>query len=251
LLVGDDEIERNIRDNCARGLPQVERRPKRDGRAIICAGGPSLAAAVPQLNRGTIVAVNKASNYLIDHGVVPDYIVLADAHEVVLDQFARDKRCRYLLSSKVHPRVFDELAGYDVAIWHEYRNEPFIGHILRHYPRPMFSLYGCSVTLRAFPLLYHMGFRRIETYGWDGSFTNRHHAYDQPEDDVVYGPETLNRVRVKDREFTTRGDFAREALESLDVLGNFESLWLRGMGDKVKIKLHGDGLIPYRWRNRH
>lgn len=252
--VSQEVLERYVRTNCARGLPQVPIVPGHKRRAAICAGGPSLARSLGTIRRldSWILAVNKASNYLLNSGIVPHYIALSAPEPDLLtgNQFAIDPRCSYLLSSAVDPAVFDALASCQRFVWHASDVEPWTSIIAPHYPvqRP-YAVSGTTVTLRAVDLLYLMGYRWIDIYGFDGSFEGdgaQHHAYEQVEDDN--DPRGVITVECDGRAFFTRGDYAREATELHKTLETYNMLWRGGRADMLRIRVHGDGLIPHYWR---
>lgn len=258
LALPDAVIEGYVRTNCARGLPQVPVQPGHGARAVICAGGPSLGRSlriIGELDRqgACILAVNKASNFLVDNGIVPDVVAMCAPEDDLFDggQFAIDQRCTYFVASCCSPKVFDALKDCEVRIFHVYDVGPLADIARRHYPVPAYAVSGTTITLKCVDLFYRLGFRSIDGYGFDGSFEVEggevvHHAYEQLEDDNA--PNPVVRVQIDDRIFVTREDYAREAIWLERTLQTYDMLWKAGKTEKLKIRLHGEGLIPHYWR---
>jgi len=253
-------LKSNVISACLRGLPQVPRLPAHDARAILCAGGPSLKRSLEEVRKrhrrgDTVFCVNKTSNYLIDNGIIPRCIVLCDPQEVLVDQFAADARCAYLVASQCHPSVFNRLSGLEVHIWH-CQCDSEKAWILPFYKDPVLASSGTTAALRTIDLVYVMGFRRLDIYGLDGSFEAgedgklAHHAYQQAEDDVPPVVEIIARNDNSEKRFWTRSDFARQADEFMNVLHAYHAATKVIGVEPYRVTVHGDGLIPYLWRKR-
>lgn len=254
------ELQANIESACRRGLPQMPCFRPHGQELVICAGGPSLRRALPEVKRRAkagafVIAVNKASEYLLQHDVADKIaVVLLDPQELLNDQFAADRRCAYFVASQVHPAAFDRLSGHEVLIWHGQDSGRENEIIRRYYPDPVIIGGGTTAALRTIGIGQAMGFCRMHIYGLDGSFEAGpngemvHHAYTQNEDDM---PEcVIVRLDGDDREFLTRPDYARQADEFMDLLHQYRRLAKAGVIRPLLITVHGDGLIPHIWRKR-
>lgn len=259
--VAPDILRSNIESACSRGLHQVPRLAAHDKEMILCGGGPSLKRGLSEIRRrvragGKIVAINKASEYLLGEGIPVWGVVLVDPQEVLLDQFAVDGHSAYFVASQCQPAVFDKLAGQMVWLWHTQCDEPELSWVKAFYPDPVLSPHGTTAALRMIGLAYVVGFRTIHIYGLDGSFEVddkgwlQHHAYVQQEDDVPNVIEIIARDKTSERRFLTRADYARQAGEFMHILEIYHHLWKTGDADRLRVFVHGDGLIPFIWRKR-
>lgn len=206
----------------ARRLPQVRPESPR-GHVRIIANGPSALQA--PLQGGTTVALNGAIRLFTEKGLAPDYWMACDPQEHLVS-FLDDTplSTRYVIASKVHPRVFDHLIkrGCDVTVWHV--DEDATGPLVRNLnPVPCAS----TITLTCFKVLEWMGFRSFETWGWDGCYDmeGRHHAND------FGGERGTIQLQVGGRTFVTTASHAMEAQEASAILGDWPwPLAIRGGG---------------------
>lgn len=185
----------------------------------IVANGPS-AAAVDYV--GETLAVNGAINLF--GAVGPTYWVAFDPQEGVADLLPADppKNTVYLVASQCHPAVFTKLEGRDVRVWH-------VEHPDLKLPDAVPS--AVSVTLMAMQLMARRGYRRFETWGWDGCYLDgRDHAAPQARDPSLV--EDI-RIRVGDEVFETTTAWAAEAQDACALLA---------LAD-FKVTIHGGGMI--------
>lgn len=248
------ELAANIKSALSRGLRWITPVAPHDGIAVICAGGPSLIetadhAKIRHVRDGaSIVAINGAVQYLHERRVPVWGCILLDPQPVLADQIEVVPDVTWLVASQCHPMLFDKLAGEDVFLWHADADCDVSGLCGKY--RDDFPIIpgGSTAALRALHLLHCMGFREFHYYGLDGSFSeNRHHAYDQPEDDGM----PIKIVKVKDgdteRTFISRKDYIRQADEFITLCDQATELYGRAA---IKLFVHGDGLIPFIWRQR-
>jgi len=258
--VAPQTIIANIRSACARGLPQVPTLPAHDKPLIICGGGPSLKRSAAEIRQrvkkgGKAVAINRASEFLLSKGVPVWGVVLVDPQDVLLEQFAVDGHSAYFVASQCRPAVFDRLRGQQIFLWHAQVDEPELSIIKSYYPEPLIAPSGTTAALRVVDLGYHMGFRTFHFYGLDGSFEVEdgdlvHHAYAQPEDGAFKVIEIIARDGQGEKRFLTRSDYARQADEFMRIMTIYHRLWQVGDADRLRVFVHGDGLIPHIWRKR-
>tara|TARA_S200002703_G_C3780738_1_gene240563 strand:+ start:673 stop:1449 length:777 start_codon:yes stop_codon:yes gene_type:complete len=219
-----DELKDNVKNALSLGLPvftQALDEPD-DKRAVICGSSPSL-----ELLRGSdvrIYAANRAQDYLIDRGIIPDYTVLFDAIDETAKVFQPHKEVVYLVASQCSPLVFDVLTGYNVRIWHGWN-----GNYIHDLTDQQIIYGGCSCPLRAIYLAYLNGCRDFELYGMDSSFETRQHVGNEE----TYRPLS---IMCAGREFTTSTQLAQQAQD-------FTVIHQR-LGDCTFVA-HGDGLLPY------
>lgn len=193
-----------VRENIARGLPQVCQYPPNPHTAILVCGGPSLN--LPEMEKeivraqwlgGKVVAVNGAYQWCIDRNIMPAMAIMLDAREFNARFIDTPiERCRYLLASQCHPKVFEICRDRDVTIWHACScGDPELDMLCGYYFQERdaegrlsgrqniypISL-GVTVGIRAISLLRMLGFTSIDIFGLDSCWLgDEHHGYAQPE----------------------------------------------------------------------
>ena len=169
-----EDIEATIAINLARGLPSPDYGTQR-GAINICGNGPSLRERYP--TSGKVAACNGAWRALHRAGVFVDYIIVHDPTPENASWFDdAPVYAQYLLASRVHPSVFDKLAGRDIRIWH-----CGDGPEERAVPAGPFIGIAATVGLSAMNLLAGMGFRHFDCWGLDScyAYDGAHHATPQ------------------------------------------------------------------------
>lgn len=158
-----DGIKDNIAYSCSLGLPELQPAPvTHGGRVVIVGSAPSLKDNIESIReeKAPIIAVKGAYDYLRDHGITPDaYLSVEPRYRPVKNP---SKDSVYLLSSRVHKSVFDELKGHHILLWHSWSDES------NEVPSGKISIGGGSTSgLRAVNVAYVLGFRQITFYGMD------------------------------------------------------------------------------------
>lgn len=237
---GLENVHAQIRENFKRDVPWV-RKEVASQPSVIVGGGPSLADTWKHIrqrkSRGQqIVALNNTHDYLIERGIVPDYMVLLDAREDNLKFLTKPhKGVKYLLASQCHPKCFDALKGFDVRMWHAYDDGVKPIYEKEAADRPWCLIPGgATVGLRALYLLWEVFTqKRFHLYGFDSSYRDEKHAY--PQDIEDSGGEFT--VKIGDESFRCAGWMYRQAED-------FQDQWEHMTSQGCEIAVHGDGLIP-------
>ncbi len=177
----DDQLRANVIYSNGLHLPDVEGHPVREEPIYLYANGPS-AADAPIL--WPSMALNGALQMFMRRGSMPNYWAACDPGEVV-GNFLRSGAHvldGFLVASKCAPIVFDRLR------WHAQQGRVKRWHIddagADALDDKTLMPSAISVTISAIFLLYHMGYRKVVTYGWDGSYSadGRDHAIGQGHD---------------------------------------------------------------------
>ena len=216
----DATLFANIEANSGRDLPWVAELPAHDGHAVLVGGGPSLAEHLPSIRKRhelgqVIFALNGAAQFLMGHGIRPDYQVILDARPSNVSLIG--KANAYLIASQCDPSVFDALADrFAVRVWH-----PAIEDIEQHLPEygGEFALIGGGTTvgLSAMCLAYTLGYRKLHLFGYDSSHRQTiGHAYAQPQNVT----EPVCKVTTGGKVFTASLTMARQAELFPEVANN-------------------------------
>jgi uncharacterized Rossmann fold enzyme len=165
----DEELYRHIEQALARHLPEVSLHPAHTGTAVLVASGPSVLQEIEAIRHwkddgAFVVAVKDTHDWLLANGVVPHAAVAIDPTQARAHVFAHPHPdVQYLIASQVHPDMLDHLTMFHVELWHLYVRK---GQTMPHAGIPMIGG-GTTTGLRTIVLLYAMGFRTIELYGFD------------------------------------------------------------------------------------
>lgn len=242
-----------IRENIARNIRLVKNWyapcKKTDETIIICSAGPSLDALQIKkyYDEGyKIVAVKHALKTLHQVGVIPWAVILLDPRGHVAD-FVDEIHSNSLVfvASMVDPSVVERLLernnkviGYHVGVGaHE---EDFMRN------GDCLIVGGSATSTRGISVLEGLGFRNMELFGYDCSYHEKPNLQEKKDNDtlkyeeVTLEVETYGDKKIK-RTFWTEGQF----LAQLQEFRNY--YFLR---NNLNLKIHGDGMIPWVWRNK-
>lgn len=214
-----EEIKANVSRSLTLGLPEANCGPIPLLRVV--ANGPSALDAPLGVDDVPTLALNNALELFAQADKAPTYWAACDPQELVAD-FLVDlpETTTYLVASKCHPRVFERLKNRDVRLWHV--NDVPIDPKLR-----VVASAG-TVTLTAFRLMASLGWRKFETWGWDGCYINGlDHAIRQKHnaDDMT--------VKIFGKDYATTAPWMAEANEAVRQLS----------GSDCDFIINGGGMI--------
>ena len=243
----DEVILAQVRDSIRRGLPQVFPYPTNSEVALLVCGGPSLATTEKELRDavwrgGKIVACNGAYQWCIDHNLKPSAAVVLDAREFNARFIETPvERCKYLLASQCHPKMFDLCRDREAFIWHTCTGgQPELDVLNEFYFERCFPVVlGVTVGIRAISLIRMLGFTSIETFGLDSCWmSDRHHSYGQAENDRDGRVAVWLRPKGYDglaRRFECSPWHIRQAKDFMTLI--------RDRGHLFQLNVHGEGLL--------
>ena len=173
-----EEVGKNLANSLRRGLPILDVGPPLPQSVAVVGGGPSIALEVEALKswQGFIVAINGAHDWLLDHGITPDGMIVLDPQACMVRYLDRaNEHTTYLVASCCAPEVFDRLKGKRVVLWHAMQGEQVPD-------APGYFIWGGPTAMSRAPHLMHMfGFRDIHLFGADSSVgSSGTHAYSHP-----------------------------------------------------------------------
>lgn len=225
-------IVQQVNKNLQRNLPIF----KKHDHAILVGGGPSLKSTFVDLlqehKTGVLFATNGTHDWLIERGIIPEYMVMLDSREGSAD-FVKNPHpsVRYLIAAQCHDKVFQNLEGYNVTVWANWMEELKTSHLI--------VCGGATVGMKLMYLTYLMGFRKLSMHGYDSSYLeNDNHAYRQTLNDG----EAVIDITAAGRKFKAARWMAKQAIEFQE-----QSQFL--VKDGCEILVHGDGLLPWVARN--
>lgn len=233
------------------------------GTLLICGGGPSIEKDIENIKRlrsqgAYILSVNKTHDFLVKHGIKPDFHALLDPMDWVADYVSEPvEGVKYLIASQCHRSVFKRLKGADCYLWHAYSD--FYGV---NYPAPLLEkefsnkAWICipgptTVGMRAIYLGQAMGFRMYHLFGMDSSMkydratkTGQLHAYPKKKpDDAREGWAKLKTIHGIE-EFYTNEHMARQVDDFDEALDQFAAMVRLKHIKAPHFTVWGEGLLP-------
>ena len=233
--VADDEtIDRHIVHALSLNLPVLGQHFEHDGVAVLIGSGPSVETQLDSIKRQRVkgrplIAIKDAHDWLIEHGIVPDYAIAIDPQEHRWACFMRKHPdVKYFIASQCHPKMFEHLAGHHVWLFH------LVHQNGQSYPPKTVMIGGGTTTgMRAITLFYTLGFNRFELYGYDSclSPTLRLRVTE-----TEHNGQPILPVKVGERTFLCNPAMAVQAQ-------HFQKIFTEGQMPDLVIQSHGDGLI--------
>jgi len=241
-VMDDAELFEHMDSAIARGLPEVlAQLPAREGVIALVASGPGVKAELNTIRKmqraGTVIcAIKGAHDWLIEHGVVPDYALTIDPQEIRAKCFRRPRRdVHYMIASQCHPAMFDHLEEAQVTIWHPY--------ITKGQTRPLKRMViggGTTSGLRAISVFYVLGWRHFALFGFDSCLE---HGVLRVNGSTPNEGDAVSEVRI-DPEGETFYCTPAMALQAEHFQGYYE--WI----PDAQFYAYGKGLIPEMIRQR-
>lgn len=229
-----ETVERNIRQNLARGLPELHKHHswkkfKGEYPLAIVGGGPSLADTIEELRTFRhMIVCGSAHDHIVSQGIEPEFCAVLDPDPIAANYLRKPcETTTYLVSSNCDAAVFNALERYQVVLWHCAGSvspelvavENCIGG-------------GCTVTLRAIGIALLMGYGNLHFFGFDScNKGDQHHAYAAEEID----PPVDVYIPGSDQVFSCSPYHLAQAQQFQDALRDF--------GQYFTVKIHGHGLI--------
>lgn len=148
------------RHACSLGLPFVTKGSR--GSLAVAGGGPSVLSALNKLGSfDEVWGINRTAQWLCERGIDATFFTVDPQY---MPGMTGVKRA--LLASSCHPKLFEELAGKDVSLFHV---APLEGGFVAEG--------GPTTACRAIPLAAFMGYSSVTFFGCEGSHGDASHAY--------------------------------------------------------------------------
>lgn len=235
-----------MRSALERGLPELEIVPKHDRPMVLCAFGPSLRAHWQRAisTPGDVFTCSGAHDFLLEKGALPFAHCECDPRPHKAKFLTRpQKDVRYYIASCCHPTMLDQLAGFDVRLWHLDSADGEYVEVLREFAKragraDAFMLGGGStIGLRAISVAWALGYRHFHVFGMDCCFEpgDVRHAgehYGKP-------PKQILDVRVNGRWFRTSAALIYAAKNFINTLNDMAAL----RPGEFEFFFYGDGML--------
>ena len=233
-----EEMNANIDATIARGYtPFADYLSSMDGRVALCGAGPSLGESLDELKsmQCDLLACNSAIGFLLEHGIVPRFGMIWDAHPICAQFAIPHPEITYLIAARCHADVFERLKDCKVIVWYaggDHNIHEFM--MKKNMDVPLINGGSAAVT-RGLYLARALGYTEFHVFGADSSYEEHTH---------VTGPSLVNE-RVLDvylGEGEKRKQF-RSTPEWCAQVQEFKLIYQRFMAIGWKIEVHGAGMM--------
>ena len=240
--VKNENVQANVHYNLTlinNWIPKCK--PAFDSVAIIASAGPSLGDHLDEIRElyqkpnHYLITVKHAHDMLIEEGLIPWACILLDPRNHVQDFIENPHpEVNYFVASQCHPTTVDKLLDSKAKVW-GYNAEVGAGEdqiLISRKPGAFMLGGGCSTATRGVSVLYAMGFRKFELFGYDLCF------FDEPdwtELDKKGEPKYI-KVEVAGKTFFTD---AEKCAQCQDVSKLMDSKL------ELDITMHGPGMAPH------
>lgn len=240
-----EQINNNIESAILRGLRVAAPHVQNDEKVLLLGGGVSLNDYLDEIRAKRdegykLVTTNGSYKWAVEHGLDVSAQIVVDAREFN-QRFLTplQPQCIYMLASQCHPSLFDAVPAGQTLLWHSALDDTQLHRLSDYYTERQEVFFpvlgGSTVLLRAIPLLFMLGFHKLELYGFDSCLMgNAHHAYEQKENDS----KSILQVICGDRVFACHPWMASQAHEFIDLMGAMTE-------SNLQLVVHGDGLIAH------
>jgi hypothetical protein len=232
------------------------------GRAVVIGGGPSLnwdliKAEAEARDRGEdvrIFAPNRSHDEAVSRGIIPDFGVLVDPSEHVVDYITPRDDVMYLIGTAVHWKVLKKFLQAEARCFHwtpvnehDGADAELLSAFQPERPK-MFVSGGCTVTLRLANILISFGFEP-HLHGVDSCYApGSRELYAYPKPWAVH--DVCGGYLVSDHDgtqlkFTSTNQMAKQAFAFKGFVKNLPAVTVNGQNVPKMVTVHGDGLIPW------
>lgn len=252
----DESIIENMRANAKFGFQQVKPHEEQDIEIMLLAGGPSLNDFENEIrenrNNGMpLITTNGTYNWALTRGLKPSMQCVIDAREMEHNRRFTNlvdgltDQTKFCVASQCHPNIVRHLPLDRTYLWQVSLSDELLPHIKESYGKIYEDWFpapgGSTVTTRALCLLRMLGFNKIHIYGFDSClFEDRHHAYEQKENDKDLERTVDITVGGGTKYAKTFTCAPWHAFQAKD----FQEMVPRVLAD-AKLDIKGDGLIAY------
>ncbi len=225
-----DAVKGNITQNKSNDIEPIIPGEKIPESICFVGGGPSLKESLfdIQLCRAKgdkIWALNGAHDWLIEHGIIPDAMVLLDSRKESLTFLNNPHNdVIYYIATQCDPEAFEILKGYTVRKWTAWgwgvEDDVVIGG-------------GATVGMKSICMAFALGYRNYKLFGYDSSYRGEdNHAWKQPLND----DEEIIEIIVRGQKFKSAKWMARQVRE-------FQDMSREMIGRGCTFEVFGEGLL--------
>ena len=212
--------------------------------ALLVSGGPSYKDFMPEIKEKAeagayVIAVKNTHDFLLENGIIPWACMLLDPRDHVADFIETPHAdVKYMVASMVHPTTLDQLVKHNANIigYHAHvgaGEDDVLKEFANDGENHMLVGGGSTTALRGISVLWALGFRRFDLYGYDSCYDGK--------PDKVHGRKQNKEpfeVEVLGRKFWTDAELLAQCQDFEIVLQQEQGL---------EIETYGDGIIQHMW----
>ena len=229
-LAVSHEIRNRYMEECAKhNFPQLLTSPREDRLSIVCFG-PTLHDTWSEVKHPALT-VSGAHDFLIERGFVPDWHMDCDPrpHKVKFTEKPH-KDVTYLMASCCDPRVWENLNGHNVKVWHMHNGKDTTDWVSKNAPWSAVVGGGSTAGLRAIQIGGILGFRKFDIYAMDCSGAKGNLRASES----GAPPQNAMQAKIGGRVFDTTDLMLNAATEYIQHIRAYPM---------IDCRLHGDGML--------
>ena len=218
--------EKHILDALTRDLPEFEDLEFLHEEIILCGSGPSLTGEIETIRDMDvpILAINKAHDFLIEHGIFPEYAFTGHPTADMIESFRlKSPEVTYIIASQCHPNLFAWLEGLDVVLSHWVAGDNELNLLNGG---KLLVGGGNTSGVRALVHCYYKGTRTFHMFGFDSSYADGQRNVNREEQGGI----TVE-IENSHKPFETELAFALQVDQIQDVLTAFPDIIVHSYGD--------------------
>ena len=239
------ERRENVRKTLAYKLKDISDIHKKElGKdAITIAGGPSINKYVDKIKEmqkegKVVVAIERMYQWCQNNGIVPNYVLVMDASDDVIESFDRiHPETTHILATQCNTEIFERLKNENTYIYSSAQSNISFVELWEQneYKKVTMINTGGSVALGCIAISMFLGMKNLHIFGFDCHVSGKNYA------DGITGVGYINdifTIDVDGKEFNTTPIYVSFARQFFDMWQLGKSI---GLIDDVKI--YGDSLI--------
>ena len=175
--ITEKEMHTNFFSTLERGFKSViPYLGKHTGSCSLVGSGPSIKETYKEIV-GDIVSINSSIWFLLEKEIVPKYHMIWDAFEVCEKFAVPHPDITYLIASRCHPKVFENLKDCKVVVWHAGGDHDIIDVMSRADVQekmggvqPLINGGSAGITRGMF-VAHSLGYTDMHIFGGDSSYS--------------------------------------------------------------------------------
>lgn len=229
----------------------------------IVGSGPSLRETWQQLKDwpGDIFAMNAAHDFLIDKEIIPDAAIAIEGGTAICQYFEEPHSdVFYLLASSCHPKLYRQLKGHRIAMFHLAMESTMTAFEKWLNPKKALSaeaqaqrsrfiresamISGASTVLtRALCVATLIGYRDFHFFGCDSSFFDANQQHNRDPD--RYGPGLGTYIKAHHIDLEIENKVYKTSPQLLHQVFSMKQMMTSPFSDNLglKYKCYGDSLL--------
>ena len=176
---------RQIEKCLSYGFKRLELESLKQETMCVVGYGPSLHETWKEITH-PCVTVSGSHDFLIERGVIPDFHAECDGRDYKPKHLEKpNEATTYLMASVCNPKMWEQLKGHDVRVWHNAGGKHVVDWIGKNDDGGLLVAGGSNIGLASIHLTGILGYRNFKVFGLDGNLkSGKRHAgphYGQPQ----------------------------------------------------------------------